>query len=141
MRTLSEHHPGNGQWFRIPGYSPAVSRAAVYNRDKICAYCGRPMLDGRCKPRDITLDHLVSRHEYASWSEERKARFGSVDKPSNIVLACRSCNSARGCKAWRKYATGGAIERIERMRRRKLNLELARSIVRGEVTNPDLESR
>lgn len=96
-------------------------RLAVYIRDEFaCAYCGTALNDA--KPADITLDHLVC-----------QINGGSHDA-SNLVTACRSCNSARGKKLWRDYATGGSILNINKLVRRKLNAVLAKSIIKGRKT-------
>jgi hypothetical protein len=60
---------------------------------------------------------------------------GGDDNPRNLITACRSCNSARQNKAVKDYAPGGAIDRIKRQIRRKLNIELAKSIIKSK-TNP-----
>ena len=44
-----------------------------------CAYCKRKL-----KPKDQTRDHVFPRSR------------GGVDDSSNIVIACRSCNEAKG---------------------------------------------
>lgn len=59
-------------------------RLAIYLRDRFtCLYCLRD-LHG-VDPRDLTLDHLVSRSD-----------GGAVRDPRNLVTACRSCNAAKG---------------------------------------------
>lgn len=97
-------------------------RLAIYLRDGFrCLYCGRDLHGS--DPFQVTLDHLKPGH------------FPGNHAESNLVTACRSCNSARQDKPWRKYAPGGAIPRIARHRRRKLAryLKLARAIIAGEV--------
>jgi 5-methylcytosine-specific restriction endonuclease McrA len=90
-------------------------RLAIYLRDRFtCQYCGRA-LQGYA-PENITLDHLDPHSN------------GGGDHAKNLVTACKQCNSARGVKPWRKYATGGAIVRIQNARRRVLNEQLARSL-------------
>lgn len=94
-------------------------RLAIYLRDRFaCSYCGRD-LHGAA-PDQITLDHLrpVNGH-------------GPDNRPENLVTACRSCNCARQDRPWRSYATGGAVERIERQVRRRIARyrELARHLI------------
>lgn len=70
----------------------------------MCLYCGADLR--RVAPFFITLDHLKCRE-----------RHGANDSFSDLVTACRSCNSARGSKEWYDYAPGGAKERIQKHRR------------------------
>lgn len=113
--------PYSSSWIRKD------KRLAIYLRDEFtCAYCGRD-LHGAC-PRQVTLDHLQCRHDKGG------------NDASNLVTACLSCNSSRKRKAWREYATGGAIERIEGLIRRPLNLELARAIIAGTAGDPEVEA-
>lgn len=102
-------------------------RLAIYLRDNFCcAYCGKDLRGG--DKLDLTLDHL-------------KARVtGGTDSETNLVTACRPCNSQRGDKKWTSYATGGAIIRINALRRRKLNISLAIAIIKGDAKNDALES-
>jgi 5-methylcytosine-specific restriction endonuclease McrA len=108
-------------------WCPRWFRLACYIRDGFaCAYCGRDLKDA--EPREVTLDHLKCR------------AHGGDDSSRNVVTACLRCNSARGAKPWRQYATGGAIDRIESLRRRKLNEKLAKAILRGEAGDPRVEA-
>jgi hypothetical protein len=103
-----------------------TKRLAVYLRDGFaCAYCGRELRSA--KPFDVTLDHLVPRCT------------GGTDEPTNLITACRSCNSARQDKPWASYATGGAIDRIQQLRNSPLNLELAKSLIAGTAGDPEIE--
>jgi HNH endonuclease len=97
-------------------------RFAIYLRDGfLCSFCGRDLHGA--DPQDLTLDHLICRSK------------GGSDTHTNVVLACRSCNSSRGCKAWRSYAPGGAIERILNQRRRDMKRYrvLAKAIISGRA--------
>jgi 5-methylcytosine-specific restriction endonuclease McrA len=95
-------------------------RLAIYLRDDMCcAYCGTNLKNA--KPEEIGLDHLVCSSE------------GGSNEPSNLVTACRKCNSSRGVQPWREFATGGAVARIKNIVRRKLNVELAKAIIAGET--------
>src|SRR5690348_17224185 len=102
---------------------PAWRRLAIYLRDDFrCCYCGS---DLRGRPAaDVTLDHL----------ECRCAASGKPDHTaSNLATACRRCNSSRQDKPWRQYATGGAVERIERQIGLTLNSELAKALIAGRA--------
>jgi 5-methylcytosine-specific restriction endonuclease McrA len=116
--------------FQRKNWISKTRRLSLYLRDGFqCQYCGSDLR--RVAPADITLDHLVCQCE------------GGSDHDSNLVVACRSCNSARGNKPWREYATGGAVERIEKQRRRGMvgYTAMARAILRGETGDPRLEGR
>lgn len=109
------------------GWISKHNRLAIYIRDGFCCmYCGRDLR--RADASGLTLDHLVCRVN------------GGSDDSTNLITACRSCNSQRQDKAWRQYATGGAIERIRRHVRRKLNVLLAKSIIAGTAGDPRVES-
>jgi 5-methylcytosine-specific restriction endonuclease McrA len=108
-------------WNGSKWIKPCV-RLAIYIRDDFtCNYCGRHLKDAPAA--DVTLDHIKPRSK------------GGDDNPRNLITACRSCNSARQNKAVKDYAPGGAIDRIKRQIRRKLNIELAKSIIKSK-TNP-----
>jgi hypothetical protein len=114
--------PQGSKWIQ------AWRRLAIYIRDGFaCQYCGRDLR--RAERSDVTLDHLVPHCK------------GGSDVAENLVTACRRCNSSRGCKPWRKFAPGGAIERILRTRRRKLNMSLAKAIIKGTAGDPRLENQ
>jgi hypothetical protein len=101
----------------------AEKRLAIYLRDSfMCQYCGKDL--HREKPFNVTLDHL--RPQVKSGNNE----------PKNLVTACRACNCGRQDKPWRKYATSGAIQRIQRTVKRVLPRDLAKSIIKGEVHDP-----
>lgn len=103
------------------------ARLAIYIRDGFqCAYCGTNLKNAR--PFDITLDHLLPRVT------------GGSDKPTNLITACRSCNSARQDKPWMDYATGGAIDRIEQLRNSPVNLELAKALIAGTAGDAAIEA-
>ena len=55
-----------------------MTRARVYARDgQACVHCGRDS--------DLTLDHIVPR------------AAGGTNAVTNLVTACRRCNSSRQC--------------------------------------------
>lgn len=110
-----------GQWIT------KERRLALYIRDNFtCSYCGTVLKDAPAS--ELTLDHLTPRSE------------GGDNKSENLILACRSCNSARGAKAWREYATGGAILRIEALIATAINLPLAKAIIAGTAGDAEIES-
>jgi hypothetical protein len=93
-------------------------RLAIYLRDGFeCNYCGTDLHDA--KPEDINLDHITPRCE------------GGSNHESNLITACKKCNSGRGAKPVKQYATAGALDRIKRHTRRSLarHMVLARAII------------
>lgn len=62
---------------------PGCVRAEVWDKtDGACWYCGR-----QTNPfRDFTVDHVYP------------VALGGTDDIDNLVPACRSCNSAKGCR-------------------------------------------
>lgn len=116
----SQHGNQGSKWISKP------ARLAIYIRDGFaCQYCGRDLRDAPA--REVTLDHLDPRCEVTCPAARRN--------PKRLVTACLRCNSSRQDKPWLDFATGGAIDRIRKTVRRTLNLDLARSILRGD-TNP-----
>lgn len=112
----------SGHWIR------PQRRLAIYLRDKFtCQYCGKDLHN--VPAHSITLDHLKPRIK------------GGNHESNNLVTACHACNSKRQDKPWRSYATGGAIERITRTVRRKVNIDLALAIIKGESPDPRLEDK
>jgi 5-methylcytosine-specific restriction endonuclease McrA len=125
--TAREQH--NRRPGRTSSWIRRVKRLAIYLRDEFrCAYCGE---DLRWKqPHEMGLDHLIPQSDPRCTNHE-----------SNLVLACRHCNSARQDRPWREFATAGAVKRIMRNRRRIVNAKLARAIIEGDVTWPQWEDR
>lgn len=102
-------------------------RLAIYIRDGFrCAYCGRDLKDA--DPSEVTLDHLLPRVA------------GGSNQATNLITACRSCNSSRQDTPWIDYATGGAVDRIEQLRNRELNVKLAKAIIAGEAGDAKIEA-
>lgn len=63
-------------------------REAIYQRDgRRCVYCGRTPPEVR-----LTVDHVTPR------------QLGGRDEPSNLVTACRQCNSDKRDMVLRVYA-------------------------------------
>lgn len=101
-------------------------RLALYIRDSFeCAYCGKSLKNS--DPSDITLDHLVPRNPLVTHG-------GGGNEATNLVTACRSCNSSRQDKPWMSYATGGARDRIEQLRNMPVNIKLAKSIINNQIS-------
>jgi len=110
-------------------------RLAIYIRDNFtCAYCGTSLKNS--EPANVTLDHLVPRNPLV-------AHGSGGNESTNLVTACRSCNSSRQDKPWMDYATGGAVDRIETLRYQFVNVELAKSIISDSIENAvaDVETR
>lgn len=111
----------SGCWIR------PVKRLAIYLRDGFtCLYCGTDLRNST--PQDVTLDHLITKSEGGSNSE------------SNLVTACKKCNSSRGAKSLVEFAPGGALERIYTARYLPLNMELAKAIMDGTAGDYELET-
>lgn len=100
-------------------------RLAIYIRDEFtCCYCGANLKNS--EPADVTLDHLVPRNPLV-------AHGSGGNENTNLVTACRSCNSSRQDKPWMDYATGGARDRIETRRNQPVNVNLAKAIISGKI--------
>lgn len=130
-RQLHNARPGRtSSWIRRD------KRLAIYLRDGMCcAYCGTDLRGAR--PCDMGLDHLETQAECRP--RGNRTRSGkSMNHESNLVLACRTCNSARRDMPWRRFAPPGAVKRILRNIRRKLNMDLARALLRGDADWSDV---
>jgi 5-methylcytosine-specific restriction endonuclease McrA len=100
-------------------------RLAIYLRDEFhCVYCGKNL--HRAKQEDVTLDHLTPDSK------------GGSNEPKNLVTACRRCNCSRQDKPWRQYATGGAVQHIQKVVRRQIRgyRDLAKAILEGKIKDP-----
>ena len=135
--TARERH--NSRPGRTSSWIRRAKRLAIYLRDEFrCAYCGEDL--SRARPHEMVLDHLETQDECRA--RGCRTRSGkSMNDETNLVLACRRCNSARQDRPWRQFATAGAVARILRNRRRKLNIKLARAIIDGEAEWPQWEDR
>lgn len=119
---------GNGSQYQGSKWCRKDFRLACYMRDSFaCAYCGRDLRNAA--PAEITLDHLLPRIA------------GGGNESTNIITACRSCNSSRGDKPYASYATGGALDRIEELRHKPLNRKLAQAIIDGTAGDPEIEAQ
>ncbi len=71
---------GASQFFGYGQMEPYLSNSALFSRDRhICAYCGR-----KVTIKDLSRDHVIPVH------------LGGKDKWTNVVTACRSCNTRKG---------------------------------------------
>lgn len=118
---MKRTHPASngGKWIR------SDKRLAIYLRDGfVCLYCLRD-LHG-VDPRDLTLDHL------------KCVSDGGNNRSTNLVLACRACNSSRGDQPVTRFAGPETLKHIRRNTRRKLAsyLGLARAIIAGDTDLP-----
>lgn len=110
-----------GQWIT------SKKRLAIYIRDQFtCMYCGTDLRNAAAA--NITLDHLMCQSH------------GGSNDATNLVTACRSCNSSRGARSLESFAPGGALDRIAVQIARPLNVELAKAIIAGTAGDPALET-
>jgi len=117
-----------GSWIR------PEKRLAINLRDNFtCAYCGCSL--SGADPSNVTLDHLVPRNP-------KVAHGNGGNEATNLVTACKACNSSRQDKPSIDYATGGARDRIETLRYRDLTpfLALAKSYFNNTVGDAEVES-
>jgi 5-methylcytosine-specific restriction endonuclease McrA len=63
---------------RSPGVSAAQWQRICESFGNVCAYC--------CRTTTLTIDHVVP------------ISRGGLDEPSNVVPACKSCNSSKGAR-------------------------------------------
>lgn len=107
-----------------------AKRLAIYDRDGFaCAYCKNSVEDGY----ELSLDHL-----------EPVVR-GGANEASNLVTACRKCNSVRGDRDWKAFAKDVAvylrvpayvlIDFIAETKERPLNMDRAREILAARNNN------
>lgn len=116
MAKASANGNNGSKWIR------PEKRLAVYLRDRFtCIYCLCDLHDA--DPRDITLDHVKPGH------------FAGNHRESNLVCACRSCNSSRQDKPLARFAGPETRKHIKRNTARKLApyLKLAKALIAGET--------
>jgi hypothetical protein len=121
-RKNSPHQPV-GRWIRVE------KRLAIYLRDGFrCVYCMTDLHGA--DPRDVALDHLTPKAD------------GGTNDATNLVTACRSCNSRRQDMSVRRFCGPETRRDIRRLTARSLKkyLILAKAILAGEVGSPDLEA-
>lgn len=110
---------GSSSWIR------KERRLAIYIRDSFCCqYCGRDLRG--VQAREMGLDHL---EDLVNGGGHRGANHAN----SNLVLACRSCNSSRQDTAYTEFAARfpGALARIEATRHALVNVGLAKELIAG----------
>ena len=117
IALMNEH---GSKWIR------PEKRLAIYIRDSFaCAYCGTDLRNSR--PAEVTLDHLTPRS------------LGGTNDATNLVTACRTCNSSRGNRSLESFAPGGSLVRIAKLIAQPLNVKLARAII-DDRTNERVEA-
>lgn len=122
-RQIRDRHAKGGQGMN---FVRKEKRLAIYLRDGLaCAYCGEGVEDGA----KLTLDHLTPHCQ------------GGSNRESNLVTACHRCNSSRGARDWRTFATAVAgylnhgiqveqiIDHIETTIQRRLDVPAAKEII------------
>ena len=106
------------------------TRLAIYLRDGLsCVYCGSSVEDGI----ELSLDHLKPR-------SKSKTKIGLNDS-TNLVTCCRKCNSSRGNRPVKEFAskvaeyinhgvtTDDIMKHISNCRKRKLKTMEARKMI------------
>lgn len=92
------------------GWIRKEKRLRIYKRDKyVCVYCLRWL-----QPKHLTLDHVKPRSN------------GGNNHPSNLVTACRRCNSSMQDLTLRQWCekTGKNIKAIRRRIRNAIRRKL-----------------
>ena len=90
MAVMSKGSTRNGRCQPTGRWIRPEKRLAIYLRDDfLCVYCSRHLADA--KPEDVTLDHLRCRTN------------GGQNHESNLVTACKICNSTRGVTPWKQF--------------------------------------
>jgi hypothetical protein len=102
------------------------TRLAIYQRDGMCCcYCGQGVEDGAT----LSLDHV------------KPYSKGGSDDATNLVTCCLRCNSARGNRSVKAFATISAaylnngvsadeiIRRIRNCTRRTVDVEAAKQVI------------
>jgi 5-methylcytosine-specific restriction endonuclease McrA len=92
-------------------------RLGIYIRDSFkCWYCNSDLRE--VSSEGITLDHVYP-----------KAKGGTNDS-SNLITACKACNSSKQDEDWKKGLTEEQIVMIEQQLVRFVNIELAKELIR-----------
>ena len=126
MKTTTNEYKklAGGSWIR------PEKRLAINLRDAFqCVYCLRDLR--AANPLDVTLDHLVCRID------------GGSNDESNLITACRSCNSKRQDTPLARFASRECRAQIRRNTRRSLKpyLKLAKAYLAGTVGDASVETR
>jgi purine nucleoside permease len=103
-----------------------VKRLAIYMRDGMaCAWCDATIEDGAT----LTLDHLVPQSK------------GGTNHERNLVTCCHRCNSSRGHRTVRAFASAVAsylnhgvkpssiLAHIQETKKRKLDIAAAKALM------------
>jgi hypothetical protein len=130
--TAREQH--NARKGRTSSWIRRAKRVAIYLRDRFrCAYCGCNLRGAL--PHEMGLDHLIPQ---AHCPTGLLPSGLSLHHESNLVTACRTCNSSRRDTPWATFARfmdgEEAVRRILNSRKRKLNIVLAQAIIDGTTT-------
>lgn len=115
----------DGKYQRKHWLKPVV-RLAIYLRDGFrCAYCMADLHGADY--RDLTVDHVQAKED------------GGSDDPSNLILACRSCNCSKQNKPLSAFAGPETIKYIRTIRRRSMTkyLKLAKDLMEGTRKTDD----
>jgi len=126
MRTKVKGYKklSGGNWIR------PEKRLAINLRDNMtCIYCLRDLHGA--DPRDITLDHLVCRVD------------GGANHETNLITACRSCNSRRQDTPLNRFASAATRAHIRRNVRRSLKpyIKLAKAYFSDKVGDAEVEAK
>src|SRR5215204_3787409 len=60
-----------------------VRRTLAHKQQWLCHWCKQPMNEIQNDPHQVSIEHKVPHHD------------GGIDHRSNLVVACRKCNSER----------------------------------------------
>ena len=123
-KKKSANGNGGSKWIR------PERRLAIYLRDRFtCLYCLRDLHDA--DPRDVTLDHIKCGH------------FAGNHHESNLVTACRSCNSSRQDTPLARFAGPETVKHIRRNLKRSLApyKKLAKAIIAGRTGDAAVEAK
>lgn len=92
FKAASETARGKGNYQGM-NWIRQEKRLAIYLRDGLaCAYCGASVENGA----KLSLDHIVPHSE------------GGSNRETNLVTCCSRCNSSRGAREVKLFATGVA---------------------------------
>jgi 5-methylcytosine-specific restriction endonuclease McrA len=74
---------------------PSIRNKIVRRDNSKCCYCNKPV-----SKKNRSLDHITPQTR------------GGANKPSNLVLTCKSCNSQKGSKSLKEYTQYLILEGI-----------------------------
>lgn len=120
MPSLNHPSRNGGKWIRQD------KRLAIYLRDGFrCVYCREDMRG--VNVHDLTLDHVSG-----------VLKNGRNNHESNLVLACRVCNSKRGALPIARFASVKTRALIKKQTSIKLDRfrKQAKQILDGELDYP-----